>query len=221
MENALEKSYKEALKELRNNLSTMLPAEALETWNNDAKELQRKHSSILKLKVGDLAPDFVLPNAVNKQVSLSEVLKSQKVVLTFYRGTWCPYCNLALNLYQSILPQIQEAGATMIAISPQTPDESLNIKQKNELQYHVLSDTSNKVAKQFTTVHPNPEKSLEKMTELGYDFDSFYSEEGSELPIPAVFIIEQNGEVSFAKSEGGDYRYRVEPSELLEALNNK
>ena len=213
-------SYQEGLKELKENLSSMLPAEALEVFEADAEALQEEHSSILKLQEGDKAPDFTLLNAVNESINLYEVLKVHRVVLTFYRGSWCPYCNLALNQYQAILPDIKEAGGTLIAISPQTPDESLSIKEKNELQFEVLSDNGNMIAKQFTTVHTNPEKSKVKMTELGYDYNSYYSDEDSEIPVPATFIIEQDGTVSFAKSEGGDYRNRVEPSEILNALNN-
>ncbi len=213
-------SYKEGLKELKKNLSSMLPAEALEVFEADAEALQEEHSSILKLQEGDKAPDFTLSNAVNESINLYEVLKVNRVVLTFYRGSWCPYCNLVLNQYQTILPEIKEAGGILIAISPQTPDESLSIKEKNELQFEVLSDNGNIIAKQFTTVHANPENSKVKMTELGYDYNSYYSDEDSEIPVPATFIIEQDGIVSFAKSEGGDYRNRVEPSEILNALNN-
>ena len=212
-------SYQESLKELNENLSGMLPASALEVFEADAKALQIEQASILKIKEGDKAPDFTLSNAINESVNLYEVLKKNRVVLTFYRGTWCPYCNLALNQYQAILSDIEEAGGTLIAISPQTPDESLNMKEKNELRFEVLSDNGNIVASQFTTVHANPEKSQNTMTELGYDYDSYYSDEDSEIPVPATFVIEQDGTISFAKSEGGDYRNRVEPSEIINALN--
>ena len=212
-------SYQEGLKELRGNLSNMLPEEALNVFNKDAEALQEEHTDILKLNVGDKAPNFSLPNAVNKTVDLYDVLKTNKVVLTFYRGTWCPYCNLVLNQYQQVLSEMKAAGATLIAISPQNPDSSLDIKEKNALQFEVLSDKGNAVTRQFTTVHKNPEKSLEKMTELGYNYDSFNAEEDSELPVPATFIIEQDGTVSFAKSEGADYRNRVEASEIIASLN--
>ena len=213
-------SYRESLSELNENLSSMLPETALEVFGADAESLQNEHNSVLKLQIGDTAPDFTLSNAVNESINLYETLKSNRVVLTFYRGTWCPYCNLTLNQYQAILSEIKKAGGTLIAISPQTPDESLSIKEKNELQFEVLSDNGNIIAKQFTTVHANPEKSQIAMAELGYDFNSYYSDEDSEIPVPAVFIIEQDGTISFAKSEGGDYRNRVEPSEIINALNN-
>lgn len=211
-------SYKEGLEELRGNLSQMLPAEALATFDADAEALQETHQSILKLNVGDKAPDFSLSNAVGSTLKLSEILKTGKVVLTFYRGTWCPYCNLQLAQYQQILSEINEAGAQLVAVSPQTPDESLNIKEKNDLEFEVLSDNGNIVAKRFTTVFKNGEVPISAMKDLGIDFGSFYGDDSNEIPVPAVFILDQDGTVIFAKSEGGDYRNRVETEEILSLL---
>jgi len=213
-------SYAEGLKELRANLSNMLPAEALQVFDKDANALQEKHTSILKLNKGDKAPDFSLSNATGGTIKLSDLLNNGKVVLTFYRGTWCPYCNLQLNQYQQALANIKDAGAQLVAISPQTPDESLNIKEKNELQFEVLSDNGNIIARQYTTVFKNGDEPINTMTALGFDFDAHYSDDSREIPVPAVFIIEQNGTISFASTAGGDYRNRVEASDIINALKN-
>lgn len=211
-------SYEEGLKELQNNLAKVLPADALTIFGNDAEQLKEKHQNILKLKVGEKAPNFSLPNALEESVSLKALLKKGKVVLTFYRGTWCPYCNLQLNQYQQVLEDIQELGGQLLAVSPQTPDESLTMQEKNELKFEVLSDKGNIVAKQFTTVFTNADAPLNAMTDLGIDFDAHYADDSKELPVPAVFIIEQDGSISFAKAISGDYRNRVEPSEIIESL---
>jgi len=211
-------SYQENLKELRTNLGTMLRKDALRVFDQDAENLQSNHNSILKLKVGDKAPDFALSNATDKTTKLSELLKKGKVVLTFYRGSWCPYCNLQLAHYQKLLNEIHDLGAELVAISPQTPDESLNVKEKNELDFEVLSDNGNIVARKYTTVFKNADAPVNTMTELGFDFDAHYSDDSRELPIPAVFVIEKDTTISFAKSLGGDYRNRVEVSEIINAL---
>ena len=211
-------SYAEGLKELRSNLGNMLPADALQVFDKDAKALQEKHQSILKLSKGDKAPDFALSNAIGDTIKLSDLLENGKVILTFYRGTWCPYCNLQLNQYQQALSEIKNTNAQLVAISPQTPDESLNIKEKNELQFEVLSDNGNIVARQYTTVFKNSNQPINTMTALGFDFDSHYSDDSREIPVPAVFIIEQDGIISFAKTAGGDYRNRVEVSEIINSL---
>jgi len=214
-------SYKKNVKELKQELSKSYCPIALEVFNSDAEELSKEHKSILKFNIGDKVPNFRLLNTLNEYVDLYEVLKTKRVVLTFYRGTWCPYCNLILSQYQSVFPEIEKVGATLIAISPQTLDESLNIKKKNNLQFEVLSDNGNIVSKEFTTIHNIPKKSLTKMTELGNDYDSYYCDEASAIPIPATFIIEKDRTISFAKTEGSDYRNRVEPSEIINALNEK
>jgi len=216
--NTEKNSYAENLNDLRTNLGTMLPKDALEVFDKDAENLEVNHQSILKLQVGEKAPDFSLSNATDKTIKLSDLLKKGKVVLTFYRGSWCPYCNLQLVHYQNSLAEIHDLGAELVAISPQTPDESLNVKEKNELDFEVLSDNGNIIARKYTTVFKNADAPVNKMTELGFDFDAHYSDDSRELPIPAVFIIEKNAEISFAKSLGGDYRNRVEVSEIINAL---
>jgi len=218
MKNRTTPSYKDGLNELRSQLNEMLPSDALATFDNDAKQLGNTHTSILKLNIGDKAPDFSLVNAVGETVRLNDFLQKGKVVLTFYRGTWCPYCNLQLNQYQQILNEIKEKGASLIAISSQTPDSSLSIKETNELEFEVLSDNGNIVARQFTTIFKNGDAPIQAMTDLGYDYDGFYGDDSREIPVPAVFIIDQNGILTFAKTEGGDYRNRIEANEILNNL---
>jgi peroxiredoxin len=210
--------YQENLKDLRTNLGTMLPKDSLNVFDTDAENLQLNHKSILKLQVGEKAPDFSLSNVTDKTIKLSDLLKKGKVVLTFYRGSWCPYCNLQLAHYQKSLNEIHDLGAELVAISPQTPDESLNVKEKNELDFEVLSDNGNIVARKYTTVFKNADAPVNTMTELGFDFDAHYSDDSRELPIPAVFVINKDATVLFAKSLGGDYRNRIEVSEIINAL---
>ncbi len=219
--NTKSNSYQDNLKELRSNLGNMLPEDALKVFDNDAENLQTNHKAILKLGIGDKSPDFSLFNATGKTIKLSDLLKKRKVVLTFYRGSWCPYCNLQLAYYQRALTEIHALGAKLVAISPQTPDESLNMKEKNELDFEVLSDNGNIVARKYTTVFKNDDAPVNTMTELGFDFDAYYSDDSRELPVPAIFIIEKDTTISFARSLGGDYRNRVEVSEIIDSLKTK
>jgi peroxiredoxin len=187
-------------------------------FNNDALRLAEKYPSPLKLHKGDKAPLFSLPNATGKIISIENLLQQGPVVLTFYRGVWCPYCNLQLKNYQLILPQIKEAGASLVAISPMTPDQSLSMQEANALQFEVLSDVGNHVARQYTTVFKYSDASIQAMTDLGYDFFSFYEDDSAELPIPATFVIAKDKTILFAGSGGGDYRLRVEPKDILDAM---
>lgn len=212
------KTYQENLKGLVSQLGEMLPAEQFEVFSQDAERLGKDYPEPLKANIGDQAVDFTLPNANGNIVKLQEQLEKGPVLLSFYRGTWCPYCNLQLKMYQDILTQIKEAGASLIAISPMTPDNSLDMQQKNELEFEVLSDEGNTVARNYTTVFTYSDASTQAMKDLGYDFHSFYADESGELPVPATFIIGIDGKIVFAATEGGDYRERVEPQEILNAL---
>ncbi|AZQ43496.1 peroxiredoxin family protein [Nonlabens ponticola] len=211
-------SYKEDLKTLRGNLTQMLPADALEVFDNDASQLQASQQSILKLQTGDTAPDFSLSNAANETVRLYDLLEESRVILVFYRGTWCPYCNLQLSHYRQHMDNFTKHNAQLVAVSPQTPDESMNIKEKNELDFHVLSDNGNMVARNFTQVFKNADQPIDTMTNLGFDFDSHYADDSREIPVPAVFIIDQDHKVTFAASTGGDYRNRVEATDIINSL---
>jgi len=211
-------SYQNNVKELVQQLGEMLPPDKFTVFNRDAEQLANAHGSPLKLKKGDQAPMFSLPNAGNKLISLEDLLEQGSVVLTFYRGAWCPYCNLELKNYQQILSQIEQAGAKFVAISPMSPDNSLQMIDANALQYEVLSDKGSEVANMFTTVIENPQSSIQAMSDLGYDFHGFYNDDSTKLPIPAVFVISKEGVVLFADSQGGDYRKRVEPQKILDIL---
>lgn len=211
-------SYQNQLQGLRQQLAEMLPKDKLVIFNQDARQLAADFSQPLKLHAGDKAPLFVLPNATGKKLELKNLLQQGAVVLTFYRGVWCPYCNLQLKMYQSILPKIKLAGASLVAISPMKPDATAQMQSTNELQFEVLSDIGNKVASEFVSINQNPQTSIQAMTDLGYDFHSFYADRSAGLPVPATFVIARNGTILFASSAGGDYRERVEPQAILEAL---
>ena len=219
MSNNSKSNYSQLLKQLRNDLSQILPEESLNVFDDDALQLGDFIKQILQVDKGDKAPDFTLSNVGGRNIRLYEVLKESRVILVFYRGTWCPYCNLILSHYQSYLSQFKERGATLIAISPQTPDQSLSIQEKNNLEFEVLSDNGNLVAQLYTHVFRNGDKPLVEMAKLGYNFDSFYGNDLKEIPVPAVFIIEKDGTISFAESEGGDYRKRTDASVLLSHLS--
>ncbi len=211
-------SYNEGLKSLRENLKQMLPAESLAGFDSYAEELDQSMNQVLKLEIGDTAPDFTLTNHDGEHLSLSKLLETRQVVLVFYRGEWCPYCNLQLSQLQSVLDIIHAENGELVAISPQTPDYSLSMKEKSKLDFQVLSDLGNQVAEHYTTVFRHANKATAILTGLGIDFTGHYTDDSGDLPVPAVFVIGQDGKVKFAQSEGGDYRLRVENSKIINAL---
>jgi len=124
-------------------------AETVEKFGSFVNRLAKDRVAGDAFKVGDTAPDFILRNAVGKEISLKEELANGPVILTWYRGGWCPYCNLALNFLQRHLPEFRSYGAQLLAITPETPDQSMSTKEKHNLEFEALTDESNVVALQY------------------------------------------------------------------------
>ncbi len=145
------------------------------------------------------------------------MLDKGPVVLNFYRGGWCPYCNLELNAYQKHLQEINELGASFVAISPQTPDKSLSTAEKNELKFQVLSDVGNKIADQFGLVFKLPTELQELYNNFGISLPKFNGDESWELPMPGTYVISKDGNVQYAFADA-DYTKRAEPDEVIVKL---
>ncbi|MEM0924882.1 MAG: peroxiredoxin-like family protein [Planctomycetota bacterium] len=169
--------------------------------------------------VGQIAPGFKLPDANGNTIELSSLLDNGPVVLTFYRGGWCPYCNIELRALQSALPQIQSQGASLVAVSPQTPDQSLSTAEKNELEFRVLSDFGNQVAADYGLVFSLPEPLRPIYADFGIDLPAYNGDETFELPVPATYVIDREGYVRYA-FVNADYRRRAEPSDIVAALES-
>ena len=164
------------------------------------------------LKAGEKAPDFTLPNAAGKDISLAASLKNGPVILKFYRGEWCPICNLDLRSLQTIMTEIKSLGASLIAVSPQNPDNALTMKEKNMLGFEVLSDADQKVIKLYN-LQFDPGEDYHKrrdLTVLNGDKSRF-------LPVPATFIINKNFKIEAAHVEP-NYTIRMEPRTILDVL---
>lgn len=166
------------------------------------------------LKVGDTAPMFKLPDAHGNMVDLADVLASGPAVVSFYRGAWCPFCNLELRAMQRELAGAEAAGVTLVAISPNTPDESLALLAQSELTFPVLSDAENAVAKQFNLVYDMEQSLVDLYVEQGRDIAGMNGSAVWELPVPATYVIDQAGVIRYAFVDL-NHRARAEPSEVV------
>jgi peroxiredoxin len=169
--------------------------------------------------MGGEAPEFSLPNAQGKLVSLSKALSDGPVVVTFYRGSWCPYCNLQLRAYQRALSEITALGGRLMAISAQLPDKSLSTVEQNALEFDVLSDVGNRVARSFGLVYALPDELRAALISNNKALPMFNGDDSWELPVPATYVIGRNGRVVLASVQI-DYRQRLAPEEIVAALQN-
>lgn len=191
-------------------------------FNTLTEDMDRVRSSGVldrALKVNDSAPDFTLPDAFGHEVSLKTLLKAGPVVISFYRGEWCPFCNLELRALQEALPRINNLGASLIAISPEKPDGGLIVTEKNKLTFLVLSDFKNVVARQFGIVFRVGDKVQDlSRTVFKNDLALRNGEDSYELPVPATFVIDAHGVIRFAHVEADYMTGRAEPEEVVASL---
>ena len=169
------------------------------------------------LQVGDQLASFELPNQLGQTISLDELQGDSNIVISFYRGGWCPYCNIELCVLQQALPEFKSHGARLIAISPQLPDESMSTAEKNELSFPVLSDAGNKVAREFGLVFTLSERLRPLYESFNIDLPATNGDKSFELPIPATFIIDSDGVVKGA-FVNADYKQRMDLSDIINVL---
>lgn len=167
------------------------------------------------IQVGEKLPYFELPNQNKEMINLTNLLDKGPLIITFYRGGWCPYCNLELRAYQQHLAEIEAAGATLIAITPENPDASLNTKEKNEINFQILTDKNALYEKQLGLVFTLDESIRPIYQEFGIQLDQHNSEEAIfDLPIPATLVINAEGTITAVFADV-DYTKRAEPSEVI------
>ena len=214
-------SLKEQLAEYRAGWYKRVPPERQAIMQRHIDQLRAGAISRSMLKVGDRAPAIVLMNAKGQTVDVARLLKKGPVIVTFYRGGWCPYCNLELKAYQQILPEIAAAGASLVAISPEKPDESLSTAEKNALSFEVLSDVGQNVGRAFGLVYDFTDEL--KSAYRGFNLDiparNGTPEEWA-LPVSATYVIDRDGIIVYAYTDP-DYRDRADPREVLAALSKK
>jgi peroxiredoxin len=192
-----------------------IPKPALKIMDAATAELESKAAASQALQPGDFAPDFILPDVDGRIVRLFAELDRGPVVLVFYRGGWCPYCRIHLQGFQKSLADFQMAGALVMFISPQLPDQSLITREKGKLTFPVLSDVGLNTARAFGVAFELPQALLKLYADFDHPLEKFNGAEGHrELPMPATFVIRPNRIIAYAHAEA-DYTHRSEPLEVL------
>jgi peroxiredoxin len=210
-------SYLEQREQLHARLADQTPAALLERFAAAARRLDAVDFAARAPRVGDEAPDFALPDQHEDEVWLSALLRGGPVVLIFYRGEWCPYCNLQLRTFQANFAQLAEHRAQLVAISPQTPDHSLSMAEKNDLEFVVLSDVSAQVIDRYGLRYEVDDETRVLFESVGNDLDKHNGAGHWVLPAAAAFVIDRRGIVRYVNVRG-DWRERAEPADVLTVL---
>ncbi len=200
--------------------ASRLPAEVVAVFADDQAALAAGGIPADAVSVGDTLAPFALPDATGGTRTLDELTAEGPAVIVFYRGGWCPYCNVALRTYQrDLLPKLGAYSARLVAISPETPDASLTTKEKGELAFTVLSDAGAELASSLGITFEPSEQGLAAQRELGVDVRITRADAGTVIPMPTVLIVDSAGVVRFVDIHP-DYTGRTEVDEIVAALEN-
>jgi peroxiredoxin len=210
-------SLKDTIAEFMTTMAKHAPPEVIATLGTEIKTLADSGIAVRSLRVGAKAPDFALPDARGRVVTLSSLLARGPAVVTFYRGGWCPFCDLQLRAYQGALTQIHDLGAELVAVSPQTPDYALSDIEKKQLTFPVLTDAHNQVARTYGLVFALSDALRGLQTAFGNPIPKFNGDDSWELPMPGTFVLDRNGVVRLSHVDP-DYMKRLEPAAILDAL---
>ncbi len=195
-----------------------LPAEVLDVFNQSIEDFLDQGVPADSIKAGDILEPLTLYDATGKPVSLDRIVESGPAVIVFYRGGWCPYCNLALRTYQQdLLPQLAYFGARLIAISPQPPDESLSTVERAALEFTVLSDPGSRLADRLGIAFEQADDVLAAQRTLGLDLTKVNAEGAVRLPRPTVLVVDQNRIARYVDVQP-DYTARTEVADIVAAL---
>jgi len=206
-------TLREELAERASRGAANLAPERRAMYERSAAALEATGISSRALGEGDTAPNFELPDASGRIVRLRELRANGPVIVSFYRGQWCPFCTLELRGLQRALAEVEAAGATLVAITPNTPNVTSTTVEELELEYPVLSDHDNQVAKMFNLVYEMTPENIESYRKIDRDIGSLNGTGKWELPVPATYVIDSGGTIRYAFVDL-NHRRRAEPSEV-------
>lgn len=211
-------TLKAALEEQKGKSALKYSEEKKQSYKRGIEAVVASNIESTALQVGDRAPNFILKNRFGDDATLKGYLSNGPVILTWYRGGWCPYCNISLRHLQQFLTDFEEHGANLVALTPELPDKSLTTIEHNNIGFEVLTDIDSEVAREYGLVFKLIPEVAEIYQEL-FDLASYNGNELSELPLAATYVIDREGIVRYAFLDA-DYRNRAEPSEILETLKS-
>ncbi len=208
------------LKEFRDATMNRMPQSIIQTFNDGIKEIKTNQLKENALQMGDTIPDFSLRAIDGNTIQLSDLHESEFLILNFYRGGWCPYCNMELRAYERLKKNFEELGVNIVAISAEISQLAAQTVQKNNISFPVLTDVDAQFMKKVGIVFKLNEKTKKDYVSFGMDFTQIHGNENYELPVPAIYVINKDMEIVFVHFEA-DYMTRIEPEQVLSIIKNQ
>jgi peroxiredoxin len=199
--------------------SYLIPRPVVKYLEKVTNDLKNEGYETKPLNVGDRVPNVVLINHLGDDVELKSLIDDRPVILNFYRGAWCPYCNLELSFYDELLGEEENKNIRMLAISPEKPDITLKKIDIGNLNFKVLSDVNNTFSKKMKLVFQIPKKLKIIYRFMGINLNKSQGNDNSELPIPATYVVNSEMKITHAWIDA-DYTKRAEPSEVIKAIKS-
>lgn len=211
------KNLKQQIEELNENLINQLPTEVLAVFSKSITDLNINNIEENSAGINDIFPEFSLQNTAHEIVELHTLLRKGKVIVAFFRGSWCPYCNLELKALQHNLKQLTDKQVTLVAISPQTTAYNNELKGNHQLDFDVLTDENNALAKRLGISFELQDYVVPVYGDLGIKLSDYNGNDTNELPVPAVFVIDTSGKITY-KFADTNYMNRLNIQELIEQV---
>lgn len=212
-------TLQEQLQQMRKASMERMPQSIIKVFTDSINNIIKNQLKEKALQVGDAIPDMSLQNINESHSLLSHLIKQDLLILNFYRGGWCPYCNMELREYERLREAFNALDADIIGISAELPELANTTSSKNELSFPVLTDVDAKLMKAIGIVFQLDEASKREFENFGKDFTKIHGNNNFELPVPAVYVINKKMEIVFVHFEA-DYKSRLEPTDLLNILKN-
>jgi len=212
-------SLEKRLNALKEEFNQMVPADTLKVMSNETEKLVASDIIAKAIKVGEKLPEGSLTSTTGETATIEQLIDGKPLVINFYRGGWCPYCNLELQAFESISNEIKALGANIIAMSPESTTHTSEANQKNDVSFEIYSDNGSVFAKDLGLVFTLPKSLQDIYLTFDIDVEKHNGESKFELPIPTTLVIKPNKEVAYIFADG-DYTKRAEPSKILEILKS-
>jgi peroxiredoxin len=212
------RSLRDIYAERKELIGRYVPPETQAVHGRVIADLKAARFSEKVLQTGAKAPPFELIDHNGRHFSSANLLSKSRIVICFFRGRWCPFCVGQLEAMNLVVPQIEQAGASIVAISPQTVQQSFFMVDQHKLRFPLLSDAGNQVARQFGLVYRVPDEQQDIYRRAFVNLPFANADSSWELPIPATFIVDRDGTILYASADE-DYTQRPEPREILQQLS--